>query len=185
MPTRRTAAKDLSYVQLEKRLVLVAWLNEQFGFNTNAAALMDAKEAAEGFNADGRSYLSVRLETQGRAGAASGACRLRQQHPRPPARHQHQTRHAHRAALLPVFGRALRRGLLGLVLPLPRCLAGCAEPLRTAPQHGFQAAGCARRPAVHAGRLAQAGVLDRHRRRQDAAAAHQLPPVPALQRSAR
>ena len=67
MPTRprgRTAAKDLSYVQLEKRLVLVAWLNEQFGFNTNEAALMDAKEAAEGFNADGRSHLSVRLETR-------------------------------------------------------------------------------------------------------------------------
>ena len=63
-PRRRTAAKDLSYVQLEKRLVLVAWLNEQFGFNTNEAALMDAKEAAEGFNADGRSHLSVRLETR-------------------------------------------------------------------------------------------------------------------------
>ena len=67
MPTRtrrRTVAKNLSYVQLEKRLVLVAWLNEQFGFQTNEAALMDAKEAAEGFNADGRSHLSVRLETR-------------------------------------------------------------------------------------------------------------------------
>ena len=64
MPTRRTTAKDLSYVQLEKRLVLVAWLNEQFGFQTNEAALLDAKEAAEGFNADRRSYLSVRLETR-------------------------------------------------------------------------------------------------------------------------
>ena len=63
-PKRRTVAKDLSYVQLEKRLVLVAWLNEQFGFNTNEAALMDAKEAAEGFNADGRSHLSVRLEAR-------------------------------------------------------------------------------------------------------------------------
>ena len=63
-PKRRTVAKDLSYVQLEKRLVLVAWLNEQFGFNTNESALRDAKEAAEGFNANGRSHLSVRLEAR-------------------------------------------------------------------------------------------------------------------------
>ena len=64
MPARkRRAAKDLSYVQLEKRLVLLAWLNKQFGFLTNEDALNDAKQAAEGFNADGRSHLSVRLET--------------------------------------------------------------------------------------------------------------------------
>ena len=65
MPARRRArlGKDLSYVQLEKRLVLLAWLNKQFGFLTNEDALNDAKQAAEGFNADGRSHLSVRLET--------------------------------------------------------------------------------------------------------------------------
>ena len=63
-PRRRSGVKDLSYVQLEKRLVLVAWLNEQFGFQTNETALLDAKEAAEGFNANGRSHLSVRLETR-------------------------------------------------------------------------------------------------------------------------
>ena len=67
MPTRKrgpAAGKDLSYGQLEKRLVLLAWLNQQFGFKTNEEALGDAKEAAEGFNADGRSHLSVRLETR-------------------------------------------------------------------------------------------------------------------------
>ena len=67
MPTRKrspAAGKDLSYLQLEKRLVLLAWLNQQFGFQTNEEALADAKEAAEGFNADGRSHLSVRLETR-------------------------------------------------------------------------------------------------------------------------
>ena len=67
MPTRKrgpAAGKDLSYLQLEKRLVLLAWLNQQFGFQTNEEALTDAKEAAEGFNADGRSHLSVRLETR-------------------------------------------------------------------------------------------------------------------------
>ena len=65
MPARRRArlGKDLSYIQLEKRLVLLAWLNKRFGFLTNEDALNDAKQAAEGFNADGRSHLSVRLET--------------------------------------------------------------------------------------------------------------------------
>ena len=66
MPTRRRdrVAKDLSYVQLEKRLVLLAWLNQQFGFPANEEALNDAKQAAEGFNADGRSHLSIRLQTR-------------------------------------------------------------------------------------------------------------------------
>ena len=44
--------------------MLLAWLNEQFGFLTNEDALAEAKEAAEGFNAEGRSHLSVRLETR-------------------------------------------------------------------------------------------------------------------------
>ena len=73
MPTRKrgpAAGKDLSYLQLEKRLVLLAWLNQQFGFQTNEEALSDAKEAAEGFNADGRSHLSVRLETRRNAQVA-------------------------------------------------------------------------------------------------------------------
>ena len=66
MPARRRArlGKDLSYVQLEKRLVLLAWLNKQFGFRANEDALKDAKEAAEGFNTDGRSHLSIRLQTR-------------------------------------------------------------------------------------------------------------------------
>ena len=67
MPTQRRgrgAVRDLSYGQLEKRLVLLAWLNQRFGFLTNEDALAEAKEAAEGFNADGRSNLSVRLETR-------------------------------------------------------------------------------------------------------------------------
>ena len=66
MPTRGRGqvAKDLSYIQLEKRLVLLAWLNEQFGFGTNDEALNDAKQAEEGFDADGRSNLSIRLQTR-------------------------------------------------------------------------------------------------------------------------
>ena len=61
---KRTAGRDISYGQLEKRLVLLAWLNQRFGFLTNEAALAEAREAAEGFNADGRSHLSVRLENR-------------------------------------------------------------------------------------------------------------------------
>ena len=65
MPIRRVRAfEDLSYGQLEKRLVLLAWLNRQFGFLTNEEALCDAKQAEEGFNADGRSHLSIRLENR-------------------------------------------------------------------------------------------------------------------------
>ena len=76
MPTRKrgpAAGKDLSYLQLEKRLVLLAWLNQQFGFKTNEEALADAKQAAEGFNADGRSHLSVRLEARQDAQVQSAA----------------------------------------------------------------------------------------------------------------
>ena len=64
MAIRRVRAhEDLSYGQLEKRLVLLAWLNRQLGFFTNEEALQDAKQAAEGFDTDGRSHLSIRLQT--------------------------------------------------------------------------------------------------------------------------
>ena len=67
MPTRRrsrTLIKDLSYVQLEKRLALLAWLNGRFGYPTNEEALADAKQTEEGFNGEGRSHLSARLQAR-------------------------------------------------------------------------------------------------------------------------
>ena len=45
------------YVKLEQRLVLLAWLNGLFGYESNRDLLADMKEAAEGFDALGRSYV--------------------------------------------------------------------------------------------------------------------------------
>jgi len=53
------------YTKLEQRLVLLAWLNGHFGFAHNRDLLADVKEAAEGFDASGRSYVSRRLEARG------------------------------------------------------------------------------------------------------------------------
>jgi hypothetical protein len=53
------------YVKLEQRLVLLAWLNDLLGFKSNRELLADMKEAAEGFDASGRSYIYHRLEARG------------------------------------------------------------------------------------------------------------------------
>jgi len=53
------------YVKLEQRLVLLAWLNGHFGYENNRDLLADMKEAAEGFDASGRSYVYHRLEARG------------------------------------------------------------------------------------------------------------------------
>ena len=62
MPRHRHSPR--SYAELENRLVLVAWLNWQFGHETNKSLLKDAKHAEEGFDAEGRSFLGVRLLTR-------------------------------------------------------------------------------------------------------------------------
>ena len=53
-----------SYAQLEKRLVLLAWLHHRFGFDTNEELLTEGKAVEEGFDADGRSALCIRLATR-------------------------------------------------------------------------------------------------------------------------
>lgn len=53
------------HVKLEQRLVLLAWLNRHFGYEHNRDLLADTKEAAEGFDASGRSYVYHRLEARG------------------------------------------------------------------------------------------------------------------------
>ena len=53
------------YLKLEQRLVLLAWLNDLFGFQSNRDLLADMKEAAEGFDSSGRSYIYHRLEARG------------------------------------------------------------------------------------------------------------------------
>jgi hypothetical protein len=53
------------YTQLEQRLVLLRWLCHQLGYADNRGALADTKSVAEGFGADGRSYLYHHLLARG------------------------------------------------------------------------------------------------------------------------
>jgi len=55
----------MSYIKLEQRLVLLAWLNSLFGYKHNRDLLADMKKAAEGFDASGRSYIYHELEARG------------------------------------------------------------------------------------------------------------------------
>lgn len=51
----------VEYVKLEKRLVLLAWLNSLFGYQSNRELLADLKKAEEGFDPFGQSYVRHRL----------------------------------------------------------------------------------------------------------------------------
>lgn len=53
------------YVKLERRLALLAWLNGLFGFDNNRDLLADMREAGEGFDASGRSFIYHRLIARG------------------------------------------------------------------------------------------------------------------------
>jgi hypothetical protein len=53
------------YVKLEERLVLLAWLNDRFGYQRNRDLLADLKQAAEGFDASGRSFVYHWLNARG------------------------------------------------------------------------------------------------------------------------
>ena len=54
------------YTKLEHRLVLLAWLNSLFGYESNRAMLEDCKEVAEGYASDGHSHLYHHLLARGR-----------------------------------------------------------------------------------------------------------------------
>jgi len=60
------ATNNSEYVKLEKRLVLLAWLNRQFGYDSNKDLFSDVAQAAEGFDSKtGRSYVFHRLVGRG------------------------------------------------------------------------------------------------------------------------
>jgi len=61
----RNTYDSAQYVKLEQRLVLLAWLNDLFGYKRNRDLLADMKETAEGFDASGRSYIFHRFEARG------------------------------------------------------------------------------------------------------------------------
>ena len=52
---------------LEHRLILLSWLNDQFGYEHNRDLLADMKDSAEGFDAEGRSYIYHSLVARGDA----------------------------------------------------------------------------------------------------------------------
>ena len=62
---RLTASLRAEYVKLENRLVLLAWLNDLFGYQSNQDLLADVKRADEGFDPYGQSYVRHRLVGQG------------------------------------------------------------------------------------------------------------------------
>ena len=76
MPRRKGSTRRetgaATHAQLEKRLVLLAWLNLRFGYETNQDLLADVKHVAEGFNADDRSYVGIRLESRAGVQVARG-----------------------------------------------------------------------------------------------------------------
>ena len=59
------AVNGTEYIKLEKRLVLLAWLNSHFGYKSNQELLADGKQAEEGFDPYGRSFIYHRLVGRG------------------------------------------------------------------------------------------------------------------------
>jgi hypothetical protein len=53
---RNNNGNGAEYIKLERRLVLLAWLNGMFGYTGNKELLSDIKEADEGCDDHGRSY---------------------------------------------------------------------------------------------------------------------------------
>ena len=70
MPARKSDAEKRceerrNYQKLERRLVLLAWLNGKFGFRENKELLGAIKEAGEGFDEEGRSHVLGLLLARG------------------------------------------------------------------------------------------------------------------------
>ncbi|MCL6614336.1 MAG: DEAD/DEAH box helicase family protein, partial [Firmicutes bacterium] len=62
-PVLRNGAAE--YTRLERRLVLLAWLIDLFGYHDNRELLSDLKEAAEGYDPHGRSFICHHLLARG------------------------------------------------------------------------------------------------------------------------
>ena len=69
MPPRRRANRtqgtsSQGYARLERKLALLAWLHHQMGYYDTRDLLSNTKEANKGFREEGRSHISVHLETR-------------------------------------------------------------------------------------------------------------------------
>ena len=60
----RAQKNAMPVASLERRLVLLAWLNERLGYTENRALLADMEQADEGFDAEGRSHIYARLASR-------------------------------------------------------------------------------------------------------------------------
>ena len=60
-----TATRQTEYIKLEKRLTLLAWLNDLFGYRSNQELLSDMRETDEGFDPHGRSFIYHRIVGRG------------------------------------------------------------------------------------------------------------------------
>ena len=58
-------SKSGDSARLEHRLILLSWLHEQLGYGNTPQLLEDIKQAAEGFDHDGLSYIYLRLISRG------------------------------------------------------------------------------------------------------------------------
>ena len=58
---------SLQHTSLDQYLILLAWLNRQFGYEQNRDLLVDMQKTDEGFDADGRSFIYHRLISRGDA----------------------------------------------------------------------------------------------------------------------
>ena len=63
--TTRLADPRRDYFRLENRLVLVGWLNSQFGYEHNRDLLKDLVDTGEGWDSSGRSHVVNRLLSRG------------------------------------------------------------------------------------------------------------------------
>ena len=70
MPRPRTPQRPAlqptvrGYARLERRLSLLAWLHERLGYENTADLLGELKPVNEGFREDGRSHISIHLESR-------------------------------------------------------------------------------------------------------------------------
>ena len=56
--------KPANFARLEQQLILLSWLNSQFGYESNSQLLEDLGEAREGFNSSGRSYVALIIQSR-------------------------------------------------------------------------------------------------------------------------
>lgn len=59
-------SEPANFTRLEQQLILLSWLNRQFGYESNRRLLEDLREADEGFDSSGRSHVALRIQSRGK-----------------------------------------------------------------------------------------------------------------------